>query len=415
MSGFIVAAALLTLAILALLLTPLLRRKAHSAATQRQLNAAIYRDQLNELERDFKDGGLSDADYRHDREELQRRLLEDSAETDPPAAAPSGANKRTAVALAVLLPAAAIGLYAWLGNPEALNPAAAGQHSASSAELDQMVGELATRLEKNPDDLNGWVMLGRSYKAFGRFDDALKALEHALPLIEKDATLLAIYADALAAKSGTLEGKPRRMFEQALKLDPDAQMALDLAGSAAYNRKDFAAAAGYWERQLKQLPPDSDYAKSLAAGIADARAQAGLAGIDDIAAPQVNEKPAPAKKSADTAGKSVSGTVELAPALKDKAAPGDTLFVFARAVNGSRMPLAALRKQVSDLPLTFTLDDSLAMSPDLKLSSAKEVKLEARISKSGDALPRPGDLSGGSAPLKPGARGVRLRIDHVLP
>jgi cytochrome c-type biogenesis protein CcmH len=286
MTGFIIAAALLTLAVLALLLTPLLRRKPHSSASQRQLNAAIYRDQLNELEGDFKDGGLSEADYNHDREELQRRLLEDAAEAELPAAAPSGGNKRTVIVLAVLLPAIAAGLYALLGTPEALNPTAAAQHNAGSAELELMVAKLAARQEKNPDDLNGWVMLGRSYKAFGRFDEALKALDRAMPLIEKDANLLAIYADALAAKTGSLEGKPRQFIEQALTLDPNSTMALDLAGTAAYNRKDFAAAAGYWERQLKLMPPDSDYAKSLSAGIAEARAQAGSAGIDDIAAPR---------------------------------------------------------------------------------------------------------------------------------
>jgi len=413
MTGFIVAAALLTLAILALLLMPLLRQKIHTSASQRQLNAAIYRDQLNELEGDFREGGLSEADYRHDREELQRRLLEDAAAAEVPLAAPSGGNRRTALVLALLLPALAAGMYAWLGTPDALNPTAAVQHNAGSDELERMVSELAARQEKNPDDLNGWVMLGRSYKAFGRIDEALKALERAMPLIEKDAMLLAIYADALAAKSGSLEGKPRRFFEQAMKLDPDSPMALDLAGSAAYNRKDFAAAAGYWERQLKHLPPDSDYAKSLAGGIADARAQATSAAIDDIAAPR--GKPEAEKKSDSAVGKTVSGTVELDPALKDKAAPGDTLYVFARAVKGSRMPLAALRKKVSDLPLTFTLDDTLAMSPELKLSGAEAVTLDARISKSGDALPHPGDLSGSSAPVKPGAKGVRLRIEQVVP
>ena len=272
MTAFIIAAALLTLAILGLLAYPLLRRKAASSATQRQLNAAIYRDQLSELERDYADGSLSADDYAHDREELQRRLLEDAAEAEAPAAVSKGGT-RTALALFVLLPAAAAGMYAWLGTPAAMEPVVA-QHAAGQDELERMVAGLAARQEKNPDDLNGWVMLGRSYKAFGRFDEAVKALERALPAIEKDAALLAIYADALAAQAGgNLEGKPRQVVERALKLDPDSTMALDLAGSAAYNRKDFGAAAGYWERLRKLLPADSEYAKSLDAGIAEARAQ----------------------------------------------------------------------------------------------------------------------------------------------
>lgn len=272
MTGFIIAAALLTLAVLALLLYPLLRRKPVSCASQRQLNAAIYRDQLNELERDFAEGALTQDDYNHDREELQRRLLEDAADVEAPPVA-GVASKRTALALVLLLPLVGAGMYAWLGSPQALTPVApAVSHSPDAAEIERMVAALAARQEKNPADLNGWLMLGRSYKALGRFDDAVKAMERAMPAIEKDASLLAIYADVLAAQAGgNLEGKPRQVIEQALKVDPNSPMVLDLAGSAAYNRKDFAAAVEYWERLQKVLPPDAEYAKSLADGIAEAR------------------------------------------------------------------------------------------------------------------------------------------------
>lgn len=272
MTAFIIAATLLTLAILALLIYPLLRRKPANSATQSQLNAAIYRDQMSELERDFAEGSLSAGDYAHDREELQRRLLEDANDAETPAAA-NGGGKRAALTLAVLLPCAAALLYVWLGSPNAIDQAAA-QHNTGTVDLERMVAGLKAKQEKNPGDLEGWIMLGRSYKAFGRFDEAVKALEHAMPLIEKDAALLAIYADTLAAQSGgSLEGKPRHIIEQALKLDPEANMALDLAGSAAYDRKDFAVAVEYWERLQKLLPPDSENAKTLDAAIADARAQ----------------------------------------------------------------------------------------------------------------------------------------------
>ncbi|MFA7239177.1 MAG: c-type cytochrome biogenesis protein CcmI [Sulfuricellaceae bacterium] len=276
MTAFIIAATLLTLAVLALLVYPLLRRKATHSASRRQLNAAIYRDQLSELERDFADGSLSAGDYANDREELQRRLLEDANDAETPAAANVG-GKPTALTLAIALPIAAALLYVWLGSPNAIDHAAA-QHNTGMVDLERMVAGLAAKQEKNPDDFEGWIMLGRSYKAFGRFDKAVKALEHALPVIEKDAALLAIYADALAAQAGgKLEGKPRQIIEQALKLDPESNMALDLAGSAAYDRKDFAAAVEYWERLKKLLPPGSENAQSLAAGIADARAQ--MAGV----------------------------------------------------------------------------------------------------------------------------------------
>ncbi len=401
---FLIAAALLALLALAWLLRPLLRRATSGQGTSRQaLNTTIYRDQLAELERDRTSGSIAAADFEQARAELQRRLLQDAAVADEALAAPRP-EKRTALALALLLPLAAGLLYAWLGNPAAMQPRAA-QHQIAAGQIDEMIAKLAARLEKNPQDTQGWAMLGRSYKALGRFEEAENAFVRAGDMVNDDPVLLTEYADLLAVRANnSLEGRPMELVRKALQLDPANTMALALAGTAAYNRQDFPEATRYWERLLELLPPESEDARGLTATLAEIREKSGGKPVAKI----VTEKPAKA-----VAAKSVSGSVTLAPALAGKVQAGDTLFVYARPAEGSRMPLAVLRVHASDLPLTFTLDDSMAISPDLKLSGATLVKIEARVSRSGQANRQPGDLIGESGPLKPGTKGIKLSIDRV--
>ena len=403
---FLSAAALLLLVVLGLLLRPLLRRNAPSTIASRQaLNTAIYRDQLTELERDRAAGSLSEVDYEQAREELQRRLLADASESDLLPSS-SGPAWRSALALVLALPIAAAALYAWLGTPAALQPIQEqpqADHPVTQAQIEQMVAALAARLKQHPEDIKGWIMLARSYKALGRYDDAARAFAHIGDAMDSDPELLSEYADLLAVRAGgKLDGKPMELVNKALALDPNNTMALALAGTAAFGKKNYAEAVKYWERLQKILPPDSDDAKSIAAAVAEARTKEGGHSATKTA-------PADAAKGA------VSGRVTLAPALGGKIQPGDTLFVFARAVDGARMPLAVERVHAGDLPLSFTLDDSLALNPELKISSAKEVKVEALISKSGNAKPQKGDLIGESAVVKPGAKGVQVVIDRAVP
>ncbi|MFN4350417.1 MAG: tetratricopeptide repeat protein [Hylemonella sp.] len=238
----------------------------------------------------------------------------------------------------------------------------------------------------------------------GRHADALKAYERAVALRRDDADLLADYADALALKNKRqLAGEPMKWVERALKADPRNLKALALAGTHAYERKDYKGAVRYWQQLTDYGTPDNELVQQIAPGLAQAREQAGL--------------PAAAMKSPATAlSTSVSGTVTLAPALARQASPDDTVFIYARDAQGSRLPLAILRKQVRDLPLRFTLDDSLAMSPAAKLSGARQVIVEARVSKSGEARAQPGDLSGQTGPVSPGATSLTLEIrDTVKP
>lgn len=404
MTPFWISTGLLTLLVLALLCWPLLRRRSGDGASRRAINTAIYRDQLADLERDLASGTLSQADYAGAREEIERRVLEDvAADTAPTDTAPRRLP-RTALALAVTLPLAAALLYVVLGTPAALDPAARQGPQASAAEIEKMVATLAARLEKDPGNLEGWAMLGRSYLVTGRLADAAKAFDKAGPAMEASTELMLQVAELSAElNEGRIEGRGRELLQRVLKAEPQNPQALVLAGTDAFFRQQYADAVRHWEAVLAQLPPGSPDAQNLTAGIEKARSLQG-------------EAPAGARARAEAkpqaaAGKTVSGRVTLAPALAGKASPDDVVFIFARAAEGPRMPLAVVRTRVADLPQDFTLDDSMALSPEFKLSSAGTLRIEARVSKSGDATARPGDLRGESGPVQPGASKLGIVID----
>jgi len=296
-------------------------------------------------------------------------------------------------------------------------PAQGAGGPAAVQQIEAMVDKLAERLKTTPDDVQGWTMLARSYTVLRRFGEAIPAYARAAELDPNNAGLLADYADAVAATQQTANN-PRSMalLERALKADPNHFKALALAGSAAFDRGDYAVAISHWQKIAVQLPPESELAPRVQAMIADARGK--LAGND--AAPAMSSStrvaaaPPAASAARPAAGTSVSGTVTLDPALAAQASPGDSVFVFARAANGSRMPLAVQRAQVKDLPLAFKLDDSMAMAPGMTLSSASQLTVGARISKSGTAIAQPGDLSGETTGVAPGANNVAIRIGTVV-
>jgi cytochrome c-type biogenesis protein CcmH len=362
------------------------------------LNAAIYSDQLTELERDRANGQLGDADYQEARTEIQRRLLDDVAQEDSRLVAPIH-PKRTLIALSVLLPLLAVGLYAKLGNPSAMDQAQ--RRDISEQDVNAMVATLAAKVESEPDNLQGWVMLARSYKAVRRPAEAERAYEKGFALVEQDPQLLADYADVLASKTGDLSGRPEQLIAKALALDPNHLLSLWLAGTAAFNRNDYAKAIEHWERAQGQMAPNSEDAQMLANIIAEAKQK-------------MSKGKAPVAAVAAAAAPAIRGRVELAAALKAQATPTDTVFIVAREAGGPPMPLAAKRVLVSDLPMDFSLGDSDALMPSRPLSSAKSIQIEARISKSGQAKSMPGDLTGSVGPVKLGAKNLRISIDKVV-
>jgi cytochrome c-type biogenesis protein CcmH len=431
--AFVVVAALMVALALAWILVPLLRSSGGASVDREASNVAILRDQLRELDADVANGTISREQYDQARRELEQRVLDESKAMPGPAAAlPSAAGAWTAAIVAGALPLAALVIYVSLGNFDAFSPLAAreagggatgARHEVTPQELARMTAELAARLEKEPDNVDGWIILARTYYAQNRYAEAVTAFDRAVALAPRDAALLADYADALgAAQGGALKGKSLELVERALAVDPTQWKALALAGTAAFDRKDYAQAVAYWQRMKETVPPDSPIAKSIDSSIAEARELGGLkpgAPAPAVVAKAPATEPAAtiAKAPADAAapGAGVTGTVKLAPSLAAKASPDDVVFIYARAAQGPKMPLAILRKQVRDLPVSFALDDSMAMQPGMALSNFGEVVVGARISRSGQAMPQSGDLEGLSPPVKVGARNVAVVIESTVP
>jgi len=389
MTLFWVLGALLALAAVALVARPLWRRRAASAAVSRDaMNAAVFRDQLHEIDADLAAGKLAQADYDRAREEIERRVLEDFPQVMEKGPHTTGGNRLVACGV-LAVPLLALGIYFAVGNPAAIAPGDAAQ-----LEIEAMVDRLAARLQNNPEDVEGWKMLGRSYGVLGRFPDAVNAYANAATRAPRDPDILVDLADALAMANGErLAGDPEALIERALAIDPQNLKGLALAGTAAFQRGNFAGAAARWERMLPLVPADSEDARVIRGNIEEARAKAGPA-----AGPAVK----------------LAGSVSLSAKLKGQAAPDDTVFIFARAAEGPRVPLAVLRKKVRDLPASFSLDDSMAMAPGMKLSAFPRVVVGARVSKAGSATPQAGDLQGASAVVANDATGVKLVIDSVV-
>jgi cytochrome c-type biogenesis protein CcmH len=410
-TAFAAIAAAMVVAAVAWVLVPLLRHRAGGEVDRSASNAAILRDQLRELDADLARGAISAEHHAQARQELERRVLEEVPGQPASAAGAQRGTPWVAALFAAVVPIAAVLLYLAVGSPEALGPQAAARaggpgHDFTPEQVEKMVSDLAARLANEPDNLEGWVVLARTYHVLKRYDAAAAAYERALKLAPHEPDLLADFADALGtAQGGNLAGKPLALVKRALEIDPTHWKALALAGTEAFNRKDYGTAVAYWEKLRAHAPAGSQLAQSIDASIAEARS---LGGLGSSAPPAVAAAPV-------AAGGRVTGTVALGAALRDRASPEDTVFVFARAADGPRAPLAILRRQVKDLPFEFALDDSMAMAPNMKLSSFPEVVVGARVSRSGNATPQSGDLEGFSGPVRVGASGVAVVIDAARP
>ena len=409
-TGFILASALLVLVVLGILLPPLWRTPKPAKTVNRgEANLDIFRDQMRELERDHDEGILTDADLKQAKSELQRRLLDEVHPETVPQAKSGG--RQTALALLIALPLAATAGYLILGNPQALDPTQTQtqtQTQIGPQQIEAMLGKLVEKLKQNPDDTKGWVMLARSYKVLGRFSESAEAYSHGGALVDADPSLLADYAEVLAqANGGSLAGQPNKLLSRALEIDPNEPQALFLAGAAASERRDFSAVARYWERLLQQLEPGSEEAQSLELAVAKAREIDAQSGGKPPGITTTGPNAIPAE--------SISGVVTISSKIAAQAKPGDLLFVFARAEEGSRMPLAVVRAQLADLPLKFRFDDSMALPGGKKISGFKTVSVEARVAKAGKAQSSSGDLFGSIKGVKPGSKNIKLVIDQIQP
>jgi cytochrome c-type biogenesis protein CcmH len=394
MTNFFIPAFLLLVLVLLLVLRPFLFPAKVQATSRRQMNAAIYREELDKLEVERNTGLITEADYEIAHAEMRQRLFQDTTEEDD--LATLGSTKKTAIGICVFIVVISSGLYFSFGD--VYRVAQKNSETPISQEgVEKMVTEFAAKMEKDPSNLQGWVMLARSYRILGRNEDAVKAYERAGSFVDSDPQLLADYADTLAANAnGNFAGKPLSLINQALKLDPNNLMALWLSGTAAFNANNYRSAVQTWEKLALQLPPNSEEMKMIEGSIAEARSKGGLA----------------PKATIISSAKEISGQIELAGDMKSKVKQGDTVMVIARQV-GERMPVAVLKIPVAQFPMSFVLNDTLAMNPSAPLSKLTEVSIEVRISKTGMAKPETGDLISAVKTIKVGTENVRLLVDQV--
>ncbi|WP_341646765.1 c-type cytochrome biogenesis protein CcmI [Thauera sp. SDU_THAU2] len=409
MTVFILLAGLLVAGALLWILPPLFRaggRAQREQAEQSQLVLAVLREQLAELDADLAAGRIDAATHARSREEVERRALEEGeAAAERAHSADTRAERSWAVGLALSVPVLAVAGYLAFGEPEGLDPAnvVAAQQGFSKEQIADMVGKLETRLQQEPDNAEGWMMLARTYTVLQDFPKAVVAYEKLSKLEPNEPDVYADWADVVAATQGTVVGEPEELAAKALAIAPAHPKALALVGTAAYQKGDYTAAAAHWEKILEQIPPGEDVARGVRASVNEARAKAGMPPLAEAAA-----APAP------SGGRlTLSGRLEVDAALLDQLKPDDVVFVFARSEGGGP-PLAALRFKAGELPRDFSFDGAaMMMGGDGPLP--ERVVVGARVSRSGNATANSGDLESPALPAAADASGIIVKIDRVRP
>jgi len=396
---FWISAAILTLLALAFVIPPLLKKTPkYSAIDNNNLNLAIYKQRIAELEQE----NLTSEQFTQAKQELEKSLAED---LDEKTTVVAKARARWAAAIMVILaiPALAVGVYWEVGFQQFLTEKPKATTTAHSSDIpnnfNKMVEGLLARLEKEPNDKKGWYMLARSYSYMKQYDKAAQAYNKLLGLVgDKDPQVLTDLARVLTlGNNGQFVGQPQILLKLALDANPNYQEALWLSGLAAAQNQSYQAAIAHWQKFLQQIPADKSQTRQmLEQHIAEARLQLG-------------EPTAVVKQQ-------LIVHVSLDPSLADKVQANDTLFIYARALTGPAMPLAIIRKSANELPTKVILDDSTAMMPAMKLSNFKEVKVLARISHSGSAKLQSGDLQGEVSPVALDTKEpIKIIINTLVP
>jgi cytochrome c-type biogenesis protein CcmH len=401
--NILIGAALLALLSMAFVLAPWFLQRRRSAVDRRSAIITIAQARLAELDAEFAAGALAESDYRELKLEQERRLLQESDVAAQPAGFKHGRILLVGVALVVPLSAGAFYFHfgAWLDwNIQTLIKQSEREIQAGTDNrptLETLRKALQQRLQqRDDDDGRRRFMLAQIDIEFGRYQEAVAQYSVLLKKFPDDANIAAQYAQSLYLATGSqLTADAKASAQRALQLDPDQSTALGLLGLDAFENKNYAQSLLHWRHLLRQLPPASANAAMIQAGIKQAEQALGSAGFP---------------------GPKLVVSVSLSPGLAAIAPAGGTLFVFAKAVNGPPMPLAAARLDPTKLPLEVTLDDSMAMVAGMNLSSVKQVQVFARITASGQVRGEPGDLEGSSAPidLTDSAQKLSLSIDRKL-
>lgn len=411
MFNFWIIAASLTVGALAFVVLPLLKKTVSTTHVERNaLNVAIYQERLAELAQEE----LTPPQFAQAKQELEKTLsqeLEEQAKLRP-----STAHWAVAIVVMILIPLVAVGGYLRLGQPQLIESKVTdSKEDAQLASIEMMVNKLQERLAKNADNLTDWDMLARTLTVLERFSEANDAFIKTLALGgDTDPEILVSFAESLGkGNAGELKGLPTLLLEKVLQLDPNHQKALWIYGFAAMQSQKYALAATHWQRLLDQIPADESSARqTLASAIAEAQQLA--------QAPNMTDETAEASTHSSMAVTEemtqIQVHVSLDPKLQAQLKPTDTVFIYAKAMQGPRMPLAVIKKSVNELPLTVTLDDTMAMTPTMKLSNFTQVTVAARVSSSGSAMTESGDLLGQLEAVDlEQTKEVAIVIDQIVP
>lgn len=404
MLAFTTAIIALILLALALLTPSLIRKNRLEADRFDQENTRIARERLAELKNDLAEGNINQQEYDQVKDELEQTLAMDlSQEGDEKSTVVENSDKSLAIVLLVLVPLLSILTYSQLGRFDSLDSSAVQTTGSGhdeeemSMSMEQAVVQLAERLQQQPDNGEGWFMLARSFMSMERYGEAASAFGKTVALMPGNADLLLAYADALAmTEGGKLSGKAYATIKQALEIDPQNLQGLWMRGMAANETGDYRLALSSWYQLMPLLNDNIEAQTQLRSMIASVEPQLGSDALSELRK-QYSAEPQTQAEVASAA--SITVSVSLDDSMRDKVSASDTLFILARAVNGPPMPLAAVRKQVSDLPIKVVLDDSMAMMPAMKLSLFEQVKVSAIVSRAGSAGLKSGDLFGEVSPV----------------
>jgi len=417
MISFLIVTSIMVLVAFAFILPPLLGRSRPSGVVRNELNISIFKERLQELERDLENELLSSEQFDAAKSELERGLLQDVDEADAGTSAPIQKKQSPwgALITLILVPVVAAGFYMKLGSTDMLDGSARApvnlqEEVNQQHQVEDMIAGLETKLQQNPNDSKGWYMLARTYSALDRYADAVGAFERAYAITGDDAEILVNYAEALAmVDKGNFTGRSAKMVERALELNPKHDKGLWIAGFAAFQQQKYQNAIAHWQKLAPRFPPESREGQMLAEYMGQARDALGQ--VSQAVQPQPKPEPQPEPQ---LAGNGLAVKVSLSGELSSKADAEDVVFIFARATKGPRMPLAIVKKRVKDLPIEVLLDDSMAMIPDMKISNFEELVVGARISKSGNAQPQSGDLQGAVRSGNSSAETIDLVIDQEV-
>lgn len=389
-------------------------------------NVMLAKARLQELEQDRNNGLLDDDAYSEAKQDIERALLQDvtgdSDEAQTEVQLMSKSSLYIASGIAFLLPAVTVTLYLLLGSPAALKNSTPQQQLAgtnnveteqhSNDEMLAMIAKLAQRLRDDPKNSEGWDLLARSYMSMKMYAQATDALQKLYALVGDDVEVLVRLADATAMVSDArFEGEAITLINKALAIQPDHPTALWLAGMAAQEKQQWSKAVDYWQRAKAVLVNNPQSQVELDRLIQYAQTATTGSGTESMASASGTESRN--SQTEMSKGVGITVTVSLGEKYKKSLDKNTTVFILAQAIKGPPMPLAAVKKRVADLPITITLDDSMAMMPSHKISKYQQVRIIARVSKSGSARAQPGDIQGLQEPVDSNAN-IKLVINEQL-